>query len=122
MKTYKTQLRELGLSWDWRATKGQLKALIRGYNDKQKIAYNKTKNVLKICGLSDDYDLNHIHLHIDDLAKFVNFRKRLPTFDEVKSIRSSINFKFWFNKEMNGDDYNSVWVYPSEIYSLYKSL
>lgn len=122
MKTYKTQLRELGISWQWNSTKGQLKALIRAHNDKQNVAYNKTKNILKICGLPYYFDLNHIHLHIDDLAKFVNFRKRLPTFEEVKAIRNSINFKFWFNKEMNGTDENSVWTYPSEIYSLYHNL
>lgn len=122
MKTYKQKLRECGVHWDWNTTKGELKDLIRQYDIEKDEARKKNLKILEICGLPEYFDLNHIHLHLDDLSKFVNFRKRLPTFEEVKAIGSHQNFSFWFNKEMNGDDFNSVWVYPSEIYHLYHSL
>jgi hypothetical protein len=122
MKTYKQLLRECGINWWPMAKKGDLKKLVKDFEERKRQIEQLNKDICNICGLPEYFDFNHIHLFIDDLYKFVKLKQRLPTFEEVKEIRSFPDFKFWFNNHMNGTDENSVWVYPSEIWTKYNSL
>lgn len=121
MKTYKQRLREYGLRWPYASTKGQLKALIRSHEQEIDVMVSKINTICEIC-TCDPFVLDCIHLHLDTLYMFVKFKLRLPTLEEVKEIRSFPDFKFWFNHHMNGTDNNSVWVFPSEIWTKYHSL
>lgn len=112
MKTYKQRCLELGLSWPWNATKGELKSTLNKYYEFTNNQKTKYATIATITGLSTD-EVQKISMNVDDLSKFVKFKGRLPTIDERKEIITFIDFKFWFNHHMNGDDFNSVWVYPS---------
>lgn len=121
MKTYKQRCREFGLSWPWNATKGELKRILNEYYEFTNNQKNKYATIAEITGFSTDH-IERISMNMDDLKKFVKLKGRLPTITERTEISTFRDFKFWFNHHMNGDDFNSVWVYPSEIYHLYHSL